>query len=147
MISSLTINEIRKLEGLEEHFDSSDGSPLSIWYSQILGKSIKELTDEDIAKLVRQNTHVNFVIKELKKRIVANPLCGELYEGELIAALTYVQVSFWHNNFSMVEEFQELLSSILDMKEANKLSFNSNEDMEDYFIIVNNVLKKLSTFE
>lgn len=77
-LSELTINEISKLEGFTEDFEVDEDVPLSVWYNSIQKKKIKNLNHGDIAKLIRQTMHLQYIIPEALNRLRINPLVGYL---------------------------------------------------------------------
>ncbi|NEW04700.1 hypothetical protein GK047_01530 [Paenibacillus sp. SYP-B3998] len=77
----ITISAIRKIEGRTLHVNKNESAPLSIWYQSILDNSLEKLPEGDLAKLIRQKKHLNFVLCEAMIRISNNPLAGELYDG------------------------------------------------------------------
>lgn len=106
----LTIKQLRELQGFTEEVLADTKVPLSVWYRSIQNKKLIELDDGDIAKLIRQNRNLIYVIPHALQRLERNPMLGEIYEGELLIAFKSVRLSFWSENpsiYSLVISFFE----------------------------------------
>lgn len=80
---------IKKVLNLE--FDSSeDNSGLVLWYNKLLTKTVDELTEMDIARMIRQNIAVEFAIGRAIQFLEEQEVLDELYEGELLEAINRV---------------------------------------------------------
>lgn len=78
-----TIKQFLNLE-----FDSSGAnSGLVLWYNKLLTKTVDELTEIDIARMIRQDIAVEFAIGKATQLIDEKEVLDELYEGELIEAI------------------------------------------------------------
>lgn len=53
-------------------------------------KCIDELTCEDIAHMLRQRVFLDIAVPCAWEKIINDPFCGEMYDGELIKLLTEV---------------------------------------------------------
>lgn len=53
--------------------------PLSGWFAGIMDDKLKDLPDGSIARLVRQNFHLKYVIPEAILRLSKNPIAGKHY--------------------------------------------------------------------
>ncbi|NQX68941.1 hypothetical protein HQN90_22695 [Paenibacillus alba] len=104
--SELSINEIAEIEGFTDEYVVDESSSMSKWFGKILNTKVKELSDGDVAKLLRQNYHPFYIIPEAIKRIRINPIVGELYDGEMLYSLSRVDAPFWL-------EFKEIRAEVL----------------------------------
>lgn len=76
-----------ELDGLKQDF------PLERWFYQMVQKNENDLTIKDISHMLRQEVYLDLAIPIAWKRIMDNPLCGELYDGQMIELLTRVFVN------------------------------------------------------
>lgn len=65
------------------------------WYLTIRGKRLCELSDGDVARLIRQDMYLDFVVPEAVARLRRDPLAGEMYEGEIVRVLARVEADYW----------------------------------------------------
>lgn len=80
---------IKKVLNLE--FDSSGAnSGLVLWYNKLLTKTVDELTEMDIAMMIRQDIAVEFAIGRAIQFLEEKEVLDELYEGELLEAINRV---------------------------------------------------------
>ncbi len=141
------MGEIRSEEGYAENTVVYMNSSLSIWYNKILSKSLPELADGDVAKLIRQELHLNYVIDEAVSRLWENPVSGEKYDGELINSLNEIDDSFWLNHSDIKNKVAELIDAIksseIDFPDDFEWLYDGAE--EEYFETLEILLRKLST--
>jgi hypothetical protein len=79
---------------LGKKLDTS-GSALGEWYNRVLAVSLSEMSDGDLARIVRQSLALPNTLPYAFKRLLAQPLAGDLYEGELAVAIAKIQPQFW----------------------------------------------------
>jgi hypothetical protein len=108
MKKDLTIEEIENLEGLI--FDDSDKDlnySLPLWHKGIRQKRLSELTDGDLARLIRQDMYIKYIISECLQRLNVDPIIGDKYNGELLTALVKdIGDEFWkeHQDFKILTQ-------------------------------------------
>ncbi len=141
----LIIKDIEILEGIIYETNPEPDSGLSVWYSEIRNKRLSELTDGDIAKAIRQNLYLIYVVPEANRRLQVNPTIGLLYDGEVINALLGIKKGFWHNNILLNQEIKELLN-LITTRQIIPTDFNwlSNEDEHEFYDNVEKLHKKLN---
>ena len=93
-MKNMTFRDIEKIEpnGIEDN-----DSPLQRWYNEIREKNISEFSISDLCKAVRQNVHIKYVMSEVVTQLEENILVGDMYDGELIAALKDIPEIEWGN--------------------------------------------------
>ncbi|ULO09204.1 hypothetical protein H1230_10765 [Paenibacillus sp. 19GGS1-52] len=141
----LTINEICKIEGFHEEIVVEKRVPLSGWFAGIMDDKLKDLPNGSIARLVRQNFHLKYVIPEAILRLSKNPIAGKHYEGELINSINAIDNDFWKSNLILCKELKELLEKI-ETKEINlpqDFEWFMEEEEQDYYENVRNVILKI----
>ncbi len=111
------ISDIEELEGIKNslviHIDSS----LSLWYNKVRNKKLKDLTEGDLARLIRQGMYIKYIIPESINRLSKNIVSGELYDGEVLEMLFRVDENYW-------SEYRQLgikLDKILKETESKKI--------------------------
>lgn len=89
---------------------------LPLWYDAVREKRINELTDGDIARFIRQNMYLNYIVPEALKRVKISPTIGDLYCGEILQSFAEVNFEFWQSNINILKEVYLLIDK-LDRKE------------------------------
>lgn len=118
--NKLTIAEIENYEGVKYEPDNNAEYPLVIWYNKIRSKYILELNDGDVAKLIRQELFLKYIVPEAIRRLKKNPTIGELYTGEMLTALYKLDNTFWIDNKALLKEVQNLLNELEEDSKAIK---------------------------
>lgn len=137
-VSELTIDEIGTLEGFTEPHEVDERIPLSIWFETILATKLKDLSDGDLAKMIRQQIYIKSVTPEALKRLKANPIAGYLGDGELLESLLSVESDTWKEASEIKHTVVVFLEEFIALFHANQLTFPededrfSNEDREEY---------------
>lgn len=137
-VSELTIDEIGTLEGFTEPHEVDERIPLSIWFETILATKLKDLSDGDLAKMIRQQIYIKSVTPEALKRLKANPIAGYLGDGELLESLLSVESDTWKEASEIKHTVLVFLEEFIALFHANQLIFPededrfSNEDREEY---------------
>lgn len=110
-IRGLTVSEINKLEGFLENKENIDenSSSLEIWYNNIQNKKLLQLTDGNIARLIRQEFHLRYAIHEGIHRLWDNPVAGDLFDGEILVMICRLEKQFWLINLDLKEKIEELV--------------------------------------
>lgn len=81
--------EIYKIKEVQLSQLKSD-SPLEIWFCKMVQKTINELSLLDISRMLRQKIYLDIAVPLAWKKLLENPFCGELYEGQMLEILTRV---------------------------------------------------------
>ncbi|HEY3986928.1 contact-dependent growth inhibition system immunity protein [Cedecea sp.] len=66
-------------------------SPLELWFERAIDIPIEELAVEDLCRAIRQNLCVDQLMPGVLDVLTEDPLAGEYYDGELIAALSTIK--------------------------------------------------------
>lgn len=139
--SKLTIKDIEIIEGITEPILNSDSS-LSLWYKQIRNKTIHNLTDGDIARLLRQEIFIAYIIDEVIKRLNNNPLIGELYEGEVLEMLSRLPADKFLKPIK--EKIIRLIKNIKEkQKKKQGLTFLSSEEKNEFDEVLRSLNSKV----
>lgn len=71
--------------------EQSQQSPLELWFERVIDIPIEELAVEDLCRAIRQDLCVDQLMPRVLDVLTEDPLAGEYYDGELIAALSTVK--------------------------------------------------------
>lgn len=95
---------------------SSPTNPSSLdeWYSSIRDTDIDSLSVGDICKAVRQRIFVDSVLPYALGIIKDDPLAGDSYDGELLAALSGLSPLDWSGSEAIAHQLSVLLSEECD---------------------------------
>ena len=66
-------------------------SPLELWFERIIDVPLEELSVEDLCRAVRQELFIDQLMPRVLEVLTEEPLAGEYYDGELIAALSTIK--------------------------------------------------------
>ncbi|WP_010503354.1 contact-dependent growth inhibition system immunity protein [Paenibacillus elgii] len=140
---NLTVDEIAKLEGFHDEIEVDPRLPLSKWFFKVKDIKLKDLDDGDIARLIRQDYHLFYVLPEAMKRLRKNPLSGRSYEGELLNSFDSIQDDFWTTAKGYKENVTFLLNEILSnpyYQEGYEWSLETEK--QEFYDLLNNLLIK-----
>jgi len=101
-----TIKERYKLGYANSDFISG----LTKWYNRLLDKTIKELTTEDVIKMVRQNILKDVALEKATELFIENPYAGEFEDGELLSLITSLEYKTY--NAENTEKVKGLISAL-----------------------------------
>ncbi len=89
-------------------------SPLELWFERIIDVPIEELTVEDLCRAIRQKLCIDQLMPRVLEVLTEEPLAGEYYDGELIAALSTIKAEDLRgqkNTFIQIRQLVNQLSS------------------------------------
>lgn len=112
-----TIIDLEKLHGMKYDRRKENVTSLPKWYAGIRSKRISQLTVGDMARALRQNIFVEHIIFECIDRLHADPICGNLYAGELMKTVADLDHGFWDNNRAAANQARALLRYVKDFIE------------------------------
>lgn len=69
--------------------------PLQRWFAAVCDLPLDSFTVEDLARACRQGLYPEAVIPRCLEVLAGEPLAGELYDGELLAAVLGVPRNYW----------------------------------------------------
>ena len=110
------IAEIEAMLGVDgSKQDTRYGLPR--WYLTIRNKRVSELSDGDVARLIRQRMCLDFVIPEALVRLRHDPIAGDMCPGEILWALAGVEVDYWLQH----RDLKNLASGLAQGAEVNDI--------------------------
>ncbi|WP_312215453.1 contact-dependent growth inhibition system immunity protein [Pantoea vagans] len=90
----------------------SHKSPLELWFEGVIDTPIEELTVEDLCRAIRQE----ICIAQLMPRVLAilknDPLAGEYYDGELIAAISTIKENELKDQVDIFIQIQKIVNQL-----------------------------------
>lgn len=87
---------------------------LPLWYDKIRARQINELTDGDLARFIRQNLYLSFIIPEALRRLNINPAIGDMYYGEVLNSMVKVDIEFWKSNKNILNDVLQLIDKVIN---------------------------------
>lgn len=105
-------------------------SPLELWFERVIDVPIEKLSVEDLCRAIRQELCIAQLMPRVLDVLTEDPLAGEYYDGELIAALstikekdlkdqksTFIQIKQLINQLSPSDIDDDLKKDILKIKQ------------------------------
>lgn len=122
-----------KLDELEREYG------LQIWFYNMVQKSIEELTLGDVGRMLRQDVFLDIAIPLAWKYMLADPFDAEMYEGELIVAMTGVVKKYPDmKNFDLYERFVKKVQEQIEKYdwgcEENKVAYK--KEFEEFCAVM-----------
>lgn len=109
----------RKLIGsINIEKEPSQQSSLEIWFASVIDLLIEELTVEDLCRAIRQKLCVDQLMPKVLDVLTENPLVGEYYDGELIAALSTIKKEDLKDQIIIFIQIKKLINQ-LDPSDIN----------------------------
>jgi hypothetical protein len=132
--NDLKIEDIELKLNIKPHIDTTEPSALEKWYTSISKKSLSELSDGDVARFIRQDLFLEYIIPEALRRVSLNPLAGGQYNGEIVSSLEKVSFSFWDMEPKLKNKVIILLNLVIEQCKASEIMGWTYEDEASEFI-------------
>ena len=86
-------------------------------------KPLDQLTHEDLRIMIGQNVGLDFLIPLAIEALQPDPLAsGDLYPGDLLAAVTRVSAKFWNRHTDWFESVRSILRQVRDASPSETVS-------------------------
>ncbi|WP_333501116.1 contact-dependent growth inhibition system immunity protein [Kluyvera genomosp. 2] len=92
--------------------DSVQKSSLEQWFERVIDIPIEELSVEDLCRAIRQGLFIDQLMPRVLQVLEEEPLGGEYYDGELIAALATVKVEDLKGHMDCFEQAKMIINKI-----------------------------------
>ncbi|MDK9355137.1 contact-dependent growth inhibition system immunity protein [Lelliottia sp. V106_10] len=103
----------RKLIGnINVRKEPDQQSPLELWFERIIDVPIEELMVEDLCRAIRQKLCIDQLMPRVLEVLTEEPLAGEYYDGELIAALSTIKENDLKDQKSTFIKIKQLLNQL-----------------------------------
>lgn len=122
----------RKLVGnINVAKEPSQQSPLEQWFERVIDIPIEDLTVEDLCRAIRQEVCIDQLMPKVLDVMTRDPLAGEYYDGELIAALSTIKG----------DALKEQKSTFIQIKQViNQLAYSDfNGDLKKDILKINQI--------
>lgn len=116
---------IKELYDIKELPNKEDS--LVKWHNEIIEKHLSDLTDADVARMLRQDVLLEVAVPKAFSILKKNPFAGELYTGELLASLL-------EQDLSKCADFKEDVLEIIKEadKSKNTIAWGYPEEKNEY---------------
>jgi hypothetical protein len=115
-----TFADLERAKGIP-YSSPSDPWPLQGWYERVRTVPISQMPAGDVAIAVRQETWLPEVVERALAILEDDFLAGDIYEGELVAALAGLPGNFWEENPVLRSLSRQMLSEGLHLLDADVL--------------------------
>jgi hypothetical protein len=102
--------------------DDTRTSALGQWYESVRDKPLAELSVEDLCRCCRQEIYPEAIVPYAVERVERNPLAGELYDGELLAALSSISTEFWRSQRTLAATLVSVLAGPINSDDESVLA-------------------------
>ena len=92
--------------------EPSQQSPLEQWFECIIDTPIEELSVEDLCRAIRQELCIPQLMPRVLEVMTDDPLAGEYYDGELIAALSTIKESDLKDQRNTFIQVQQIINQL-----------------------------------
>lgn len=107
-------------------------SSLDKWFYEMVQKREDDLTIKDISHMLRQEIYLDIAISKAWEKIIENPLCGEMYEGQMLELLARVLTK--EENLKEKELYTAFEKNLI--QEYEKITWDNDYDKKEYEKIV-----------
>ncbi|AVV37457.1 hypothetical protein C9381_09770 [Pantoea vagans] len=90
----------------------SHKSPLELWFEGVIDTPIEELTVEDLCRAIRQEICIAQLMPRVLEVLKNDPLAGEYYDGELIAAISTIKESELKDQVDIFIQIQKIVNQL-----------------------------------
>lgn len=112
--------------------DLSQESSLELWFEGVIDTPIEELNVEDISRAIRQEICIAQLMPRVLEILSDDPLAGEYYDGELIAALSTIKESELKDQVSTFIKIQKIVNQLP--------SSDVNDDLRKDILKINKII-------
>ncbi len=126
----MKIDTFRKIE--EERkisVKTNEHSALEEWYESVRDTKFENFRIDDLGRAVRQELYLEYLFPYVMKELRKDILSGSMYDGELLVALSRIDLKFMDE---FVEEKKELYNLI--NQQFNKIEDSIRKDVDNLLI-------------
>lgn len=100
---------IGKLDVAKAHEQQSS---LEQWFERVIDIPLNELSVEDLCRAIRQELYIDQLMPRILEVMKDDPLAGEYYDGELIAALSTVKEKDLKGQKDIFIQIQKIINNL-----------------------------------
>lgn len=142
----IKITDIEYIKNIKFDISKQKRSSLGEWYIRVRNKYLNELTDGDVARFIRQELYLEYIIPVAIEKIIIHPLAGEYRNGEILGAMCRVDISFWRSNLELKRKAIDSLNSIINNRFfLNNMEWDYESEANDFFNEVKLFLNNLKS--
>jgi hypothetical protein len=104
--------------------------PLPAWHRSVYDKPLEDFTPFDIARACRQKIHLKHTVPIAIQLLDTDITTGDMYPGEMLAAVRLVPASFWPDNPLLKGKLLEIVR-----REANAIALADISDIAKELLI------------
>ncbi|AUY15170.1 hypothetical protein DMW62_20740 [Serratia marcescens] len=113
--------------------EQSQQSPLELWFERVIDIPIEELAVEDLCRAIRQDLCVDQLMPRVLDVLTEDPLAGEYYDGELIAALSTVKGDALKEHKRIFIQIKQLINQLAPS--------DVNDDLRKDILKINKIIE------
>lgn len=100
-------------------------SSLDLWFERVIDIPLEKLEVEDLCRAIRQELFLEQLMPSILDVLSEDPLAGEYYDGELIAALSMItKDELVHHKSSFIE-----INKIINQIDISDISSDLKKDI------------------
>lgn len=107
--------------------DAADG--LGAWYVSIAKTPVAQLSEEDLARALRQNVHTPVTLRATLTVLERDPWAGWMFPSELATALGRVPQEVWRRHASLRPRGKKVAQGLLDAMPPDDLSEPTRKEL------------------
>ncbi len=92
--------------------EKSQQSSLELWFECVIDIPLEELAVEDLCRAIRQELCVDQLMPRVLDVLTEDPLAGEYYDGELIAALSTIKREVLKDQKHIFIQIKQLINQL-----------------------------------
>ncbi|CAI1016231.1 contact-dependent growth inhibition system immunity protein [Serratia liquefaciens] len=108
-------------------------SPLELWFDRVIDIPIEELAVEDLCRAIRQDLCVDQLMPRVLDVLTEDPLAGEYYDGELIAALSTIRGDDLKDHKRIFIQIKQLINQLAPS--------DVNDDLKKDILKINRIIE------
>lgn len=112
--------------------EPSQQSSLEQWFEHVLDVPIEELAVEDLCRAIRQELCIDQLMPRVLEVLTDDPLAGEYYDGELIAALSTIKEKDLKGQKNIFIQIQKLINQLAPS--------DINDDLRNDILKINQIV-------
>ncbi len=115
---------------------------LESWYNQLIDKTVSELNELDVVRMMRQGEFVELAIKRALDFLRENPFSGELAEGEFFCKMSKLDNVYL---LPYKKELKEIFTRAVEESESYEWLYE--QDKKDFEKVIPILFKKFQEME
>lgn len=123
-----------------DYTNENEISPLGKWYNKLIDKTIAEITEDDVEKMIRQNILLELALKKAIEFLNIDIFAGALYTAGILIHVSKLDISYLR---IYSKELKCISLSALNKLEKNEF-IEDNEEKKEIQEAIHTMLDKIS---